>query len=111
MLPSFMQTITYKGVAIPSNADSWELYASKDGAEAVARNLIDASKEAIDMIAGAKLSEAGEIPHKAYNHILKVCDEHAAFGAADTEPRANALDIIADAMTVIADVRLDKWDF
>lgn len=99
----------YKEVTIPDTADDWELY-DKPGVGKVVEALVQASKEAVDMISSASLSEAKTVANEANSHIYKVCDRFGKFGAADSEPLYHARHVVVDAMKVIGGVEVDPWD-
>lgn len=100
--------MTYKGVNIPSTPNGWELY-DTPGAELAAADLFDASKEAVDMLADARVGDFKDTVHKAVKHIYKRCEKHAKHGAADSEGLYHARHVVIDAAQALAGVELDPW--
>lgn len=98
----------YKGVKIPDTPDGWELY-DTPGAPKAAEALAQASKEAVDMIGDARVSEFQSTVGKAVNHIYKACDKHANDGAADSEGLYHARHVVIDAAKKLADIEIDPW--
>lgn len=98
----------YKGVNIPDTPGGWELYDTPGAAKAAAA-LAKASKEAVDMIAEAKVSDFKSTVGKAVSHIYKTCDKHSKDGAADSEGYYHARHVVIDAAKKMADIEIDPW--
>ncbi len=88
----------HRGIAIPSTVDEWQLY-DKPTSPAAAKALTQAAREAIDMIADAKISDAKAIQRTALKHLHTVCEKFAANGAYDSEPIGEAGSVIEAAWT------------
>lgn len=99
----------YKGVRIPDTPDGWELY-DTPGAAKAAEALAQASKEAVDMIADARVSNFRTTVQEAVGHIYKVCDKHAKDGAADSEGLYHARHVVVRAAKTLADIEVDPWE-
>lgn len=98
----------YKGIDIPDTPDGWELY-DVVGAPEAARALVQASKEAVDMLEDAKMKDFKETIGKASQHIYAVCEKHAKQGAADSEGHYHARHVVIDAAKHIGGIEVDPW--
>ena len=88
-----MYATRHRNIPIPSTVDEWQLYDSP-GSRHAADSLTEAAREAIDMIANARLAEAADIFTSATKHIYAVCGHFADDGAMDSEPMAAARDVV-----------------
>ena len=98
----------YKGINIPDTPDGWELY-DVDGAPKATEDLVQASKEAVDMIGDARVADFKSTMGEAVNHIYKTCEKHSKSGAADSEGMYHARHVVIDAAKKLAGVEIDPW--
>ncbi|KIG18646.1 hypothetical protein DB30_07661 [Enhygromyxa salina] len=99
--------IEYKQVKIPSTPEDWQLYCDMSGAGVAAAALTQAAKEAVDLIADAKLRDAQSVQARALRVINEAQHQHADVGAYDSEPHVEAQRVVIRAMKVIAGVEVD----
>jgi hypothetical protein len=83
----------HRGVKIPYTPDGWQLY-DKPGNHHAALALYNASAEAIDLIADAKIADLKTIRKTARDRIYEELERWSDWGAADSEGFDEAHDIL-----------------